>query len=268
MWLHVPGEREPATLAHPFSIWMLVGGKPECVQSGDVDWRKTPWTHVLDLWSNDESKARRLAAHLAQPRPRMTVLSLCSGYGGIDLALESAMGTETICYVERQLYAAAVLAERQRTEDLAPAPIWDSLETFDCAPWRGRVDIVCAGWPCQGASLAGKRKGVDDERWLWPEVWRIVQEVGADYFFFENVPGLLSVNRGEAFAEVVRDLDAGGFVGTWDCVPAAAVGAPHVRDRLFCLAAHADRLKLRVESERDQRSWGGRTNDPALGQRV
>lgn len=136
-------------------------------------------------------------------------------------------------------------------------PIFDSLESFDCEPYRGRVDLVVAGFPCQGASVAGKRLGVDDERWLWREVWRIARGVGAAWLFVENVTGLLSVNGGAAFEEILGDLAALGWSACWDCVPAGAIGAPHLRDRVFLLAADANRVGVRFESERDQRQGRG-----------
>ena len=161
-----------------------------------------------------------------------------------------------VASVERQAYAASVLASRMVEGALDPCPIFDDLESFDGRAFRGRVDLVAAGFPCQGASVAGKRRGTDDARWLWPEVWRITRECGASLLFLENVPGLLTVNHGAAFATILGDLAALGWVAEWDCVPAAAVGAPHVRDRVFVLAADANRIAVRIESERDQRQGG------------
>lgn len=161
-------------------------------------------------------------------------------------------GCHLVGAVERQAYPAAVLASRMARGELAPAPIWDDLASFDGRRWRGCVDIVTAGYPCQPESLAGKRRGAADERWLWHEVWRVTREVGARYLFVENVVGHLS----GTFERVLGDLAASGWAAEWDCVPAAAVGAPHLRDRLFLLAAHPDVLGLRVEPERDQRTRG------------
>lgn len=126
---------------------------------------------------------------------------------------------------------------------LAKAPIWTDLRSFPTARLRGFVEVVTAGFPCQPVSVAGKRHGEDDERWLWDDVWRVVREVGARYLFVENVPGLLS----KGFATIVGDLAAGGWIAEWDCVPAAAVGAPHRRDRVFLLAAHPSCSELRLE---------------------
>lgn len=189
----------------------------------------------------------------------LRALSLCTGYGGLELGARLAgVPIHVVGAVERQAYAAAVLAHRMESGDLDPCPIWDDLESFDGRAYRGRVDLVLAGFPCQGASVAGKRRGTDDERWLWPLVWRTVIESGASALFVENVPGLLNVNGGQAFGEILRDVAARGWIAEWDCVPAGAVGAPHVRDRIFVLAADPDGSGLRKLAEWHQRSRGGK----------
>jgi DNA (cytosine-5)-methyltransferase 1 len=99
-----------------------------------------------------------------------------------------------------------------------------------------RVDVVVGGFPCQPVSAAGKQRGADDVRWLWPEFVRVVREIKPRWVVVENVVRLLSVNAGREFGGVVRDLAACGFCVEWDCLPAAAVGAPHIRDRVFVVA--------------------------------
>src|SRR5262245_17779546 len=103
------------------------------------------------------------------PRP-IAGLSLCSGVYGLELGLHLALGDayRTVCAIERDAYAAAILVARMEEQALAPFPIWDDLTTFDGRAWRGRVDLISAGFPCQPASTAGARKGIEDERWLWP----------------------------------------------------------------------------------------------------
>lgn len=167
----------------------------------------------------------------------MNVLSLCSGGGGLELGIGLAVpGATTIAYVERDACAVEVLAARMEDGSLAPAPIWFDLRIFRPRLLAGRVDLVAAGFPCQPHSLAGKRGGVDDDRWLWDSVWRIVREVRAPVLFVENVPGLLTSG---GFDRVLADLAAGGWAAEWDCIPAASVGAPHIRDRVFLLAANS-----------------------------
>lgn len=183
-----------------------------------------------------------------------TLLSLCAGYGGIDLGVRLAIpGVRTVGAVERQAYAAAVLASRMAEGALDPCPIFDDLESFDGHAYRDRVDLVVAGFPCQGASVAGKRRGIEDARWLWPEVWRVAQETNCQWIFIENVPGLLSVNGGGAFESILRDLGSLGWAAEWDCVSAASVGAPHLRDRVFLLAADPGRVGVRIQPERGER---------------
>lgn len=183
----------------------------------------------------------------------LRTISLCTGYGGLELGIRSAgVPVRVVAAVERQAYAGAVLASRMEEGAVDPCPIWDDLESFDGFAYRDRVDLVVAGFPCQGASVAGKRHGVRDKRWLWPLVWRTVRECRASLLFIENVPGLLTVNDGAAFAEILGELAAVGWIAEWDCVSAESVGAPHVRDRVFLLAADPDGLGLRKLAERDQ----------------
>lgn len=164
-------------------------------------------------------------------------MSLCSGYGGLDLAVRAVFPrARTVCYVEREVTAAAVLAARMDSGDLDAAPIWDDLRTFDARSWRGAVDLVVAGFPCQPVSLAGRRAGANDSRWLWPAVRDAFDGCGATALFLENVPGLVT----KGLDEVVSDLAALGLAAEWGCYSAAEVGAPHRRNRWFCLA-HAGR---------------------------
>lgn len=123
-------------------------------------------------------------------------------------------------------------------EALAPAPIWSDVTTFDARPWRGVVDIVLAGIPCQGNSLAGKRLLGDDPRNLWPQTRRILREVESEWFFLENVYGFLVPGGGREapIARVLGDLSEDGWNAEWGVFSAAGVGAPHERKRVFVLA--------------------------------
>ena len=160
------------------------------------------------------------------------VLSLCAGVGMLDLGLRLAMpGTRTVCYVEREVPAAAILAARMRDGILHEAPIWSDLTTFDARAWRGRVDLVVGGFPCQPFSCAGKREGTDDERWIWRDIARIVEECQPQAVLFENVPGLVRHGLGP----VLSDLAALGFDAAWDLFRASDVGAPHKRERVFVI---------------------------------
>ncbi len=164
----------------------------------------------------------------------MNGLALCAGVGGLEIGVRLAWPwVRTVAYVERDAYAAAVLVARMEDEALEPAPIWDDLSTFDGRPWRGCVDLVTAGFSCQPWSAAGKGRGTDDERWIWPEVARVVREVEPRFVLLENVPPL--VIRG-GLALVLGDLADLGLNAEWGVFSAAEVGAPHLRRRLFILA--------------------------------
>ncbi|TXB67413.1 DNA cytosine methyltransferase [Paracoccus aurantiacus] len=160
-------------------------------------------------------------------------LSLCSGAGGIDLGLTLALpGYRAVGHVERETYAAATLVARMADKALDQAVIWDDIATFDGKPWRGAVDIVSAGYPCQPFSVAGKRRGADDPRHLWPHVARIIGEVEPPFVFLENVAHHLRLG----FPEVASGLVALGYRLAAGLFTAAEVGAPHRRERLFILA--------------------------------
>ena len=170
----------------------------------------------------------------------MNGLALCAGIGGLELGLSLAIGGyKTVCYVEREAYAAATLVARMEDEALDRAPIWDDLTTFDGRPWRGVVDIVTAGFPCQPFSNAGKRRGTTDERWLWDDIARILGEVRPRYVFLENVRGILAPSQHDALAAVLGTLAKLGYAAEWDLFSAAEVGAPHRRERFFLLG-HAN----------------------------
>ena len=165
-------------------------------------------------------------------------ISLCAGYGGLDLGLHIAEPRyRTVAFVERESHAAASLVARMEDEALAQAPIWDDLRTFDGQAWRGRVHLVSAGYPCQPFSYAGKRGGDEDPRHLWPEVARIVDEVRPEWVWCENVEGHLSMG----FADVAASLRGLGYTTKAGLFTAREAGASHRRRRLFILA-HADEV--------------------------
>ena len=114
----------------------------------------------------------------------MNGLALCAGVGGLELGLELALGERyrTVGYVERDAYGAATLVARMEDKALAPAPIWDDLFTFDPRPWRGKVDLVTAGFPCQPFSVAGKQRAEEDERHLFPRIAEIIRDNAPDLF--------------------------------------------------------------------------------------
>ncbi|MDE2467337.1 MAG: DNA cytosine methyltransferase [Bradyrhizobium sp.] len=174
----------------------------------------------------------------------MNELALFAGVGGGILA-GKLLGWQTVCAVERDAYAAAVLAHRQDEECgqagvLEPFPIWSDVRTFDGRPWRGIVDVVSGGFPCQDISVAGSKAGINGERSiLWVEMARIIREVRRAYAWVENSPNL--VNCG--LDRVLADLAALGFDARWGVLGAGDLGAWHQRDRIWIKATHADRLR-------------------------
>ncbi|HEX5994088.1 MAG TPA: DNA cytosine methyltransferase [Jiangellales bacterium] len=190
----------------------------------------------------------------------MNVLSLFAGIGGLDLGLERA-GMTVVGQVEIDPFCQRVLAkhwpEVPRHDDVRTAVAW----------WLGRtrpaLDVVAGGFPCQPVSVAGKRRAQDDERWLWPAAWAVIRDLRPRYAILENVPGLLARGMGD----VLGDLAAIGYDAEWDCVPAAAVGAPHRRDRVF-IVAYPDGESVRVRAGEATGAAGGDEGPPPERQRV
>lgn len=163
----------------------------------------------------------------------ITVLSLCSGYGGLELGLSRALANPLrVVGVEIEAYALANLVAKAEEGKLAVEALWPDLRTFPAERFRGCFDFVLAGYPCQPFSVAGKRQGTDDPRHLWPAIARIVAAVEPLWCFFENVPGHLSLGFPDVYCSL-RDM---GYKVEAGLFTAAECGAPHKRERLFILA--------------------------------
>jgi DNA (cytosine-5)-methyltransferase 1 len=173
----------------------------------------------------------------------MNELALFAGAGGGILG-GKLLGWRTVCAVEWEPYPASVLCARQNDGLLPPFPIWDDVQTFDGRPWRGIVDVVSGGFPCQDISVAGKGAGIEGERsGMWKHMARVVGEVRPRFVFVENSPML--IHRG--LARVLGDLATLGYDSRWTVMGAADVGAPHQRDRLW-LVGHATAPRLSQRS--------------------
>ena len=170
----------------------------------------------------------------------MTHLDLCTGIGGFHLAAKWA-GFETIGFAEVDPYCCALLAEKW--PDIRN---YGDLRTADFSRLRGRITVLTAGVPCQPASLAGKRRGKDDDRWLWEAVLDVVGCVEPAWCIFENPLGILSLGE---FGGVLLRLGALGYGIRLFSVPANAVGAKHRRQRVF-IVAHADTRDIRTRDGR------------------
>ena len=164
---------------------------------------------------------------------QFTHVSLCAGYGGIDLGLRRVLpDLRTIAYSEIEEYACGLLAARMENGHLDPAPIWSDLKTFPFSDFYGCVDILSGGYPCQPFSAAGKRRGTDDPRHLWPYIADGIRLCRPRICFFENVEGHISLG----LRDVLGDLESLGYAATWGIFSAVEVGAPHPRKRVFILA--------------------------------
>ena len=162
----------------------------------------------------------------------LSAISLCSGYEGIGKGLALAgVDFRILCYVEREAFATANLVAKIKQGRLDDAPIWSDVATFDCDPWIGKVDIITGGYPCAPFSQAGKRKGKDDPRHLWPHIRRIVESIRPVYVFLENVGGHVTLG----LSSVISDLGEMGYRTTFGLFTASEVGAPHQRKRVFIL---------------------------------
>ena len=173
----------------------------------------------------------------------MRIGSLFSGIGGLELGLERSIpGAHTVWQVEQNEYARAVLAkhwpETKRYEDVREVGA-HNLKS---------VDLICGGFPCQDISVAGKQAGIDGARsGLWSEYARIIGDLRPRYVAVENVSALLTGGMGR----VLGDLATLGYDAVWDCIPAASVGAPHRRDRVF-LVAYSNSSTLYAEQVKGQ----------------
>ena len=165
----------------------------------------------------------------------MRELALFAGVGGGILG-GVLLGWKTVCAVEIEDYPVAVLEARQRDGVLQKFPIHRDIRTFDGMPWRGKVDIVTGGFPCQDISIAKKdAKGIEGEKsGLWNEMARVVGEVRPRFVFVENTPSLVCRGLGK----VLRDLSQMGFDAEWCYLGADVFGAPHHRQRFWLLAAN------------------------------
>lgn len=164
----------------------------------------------------------------------MTHASLFSGIGGFDLAAEWAGWTNSFnCEIDP-------FCRRILKYHFPNAEQYADIRTTDFTIWRGRIDVLTGGFPCQPFSLAGKRKGTEDERYLWPEMLRVIRTVRPRWVVGENVFGIVNWSEGMVFDEVCSDLEAAGYAVQPYIIPACGVGAPHRRDRCWFIAHRAD----------------------------
>jgi DNA (cytosine-5)-methyltransferase 1 len=175
----------------------------------------------------------------------MTHGSLFSGIGGFDLAAQWC-GWTNVFQCEIDPFCRRVLKYHWPNTEL-----YENVKTTNFTKYRGKIDIISGGFPCQPFSTAGKRKGTEDDRHLWPEMLRVIREVQPAWVVAENVSGLLTQQRGLVFERVCADLEGEGYEVQPFIVPACAVNAPHRRDRVWIVANRANAGIESVQQERE-----------------
>ena len=180
----------------------------------------------------------------------MKHLDLFSGIGGFALAARW-VGIETVQFVEIETYAQKVL-----TKNFPGVPIHDDIKTFDATKFRG-IDLITGGYPCQPFSQAGKRRGSEDDRHLWPEMFRVIREARPDFVLAENVAGHVSMG----LDEVLSDLESEGYTTQPLIIPACAKDAKHRRDRVWIIA-NSKRMGWEKRSSKGIQSQIGFTERP------
>jgi DNA (cytosine-5)-methyltransferase 1 len=197
----------------------------------------------------------------------MKVLDLFSGIGGFSLGLEAA-GMTTVAFCERDPYCRQILARHWPS-----VPIHEDITELDAHGYYGSVDVVCGGFPCQPFSVAGKQRGAEDDRALWPEMLRVIQQVAPSYVIGENVTGIISME----LDNVLSDLEGAGYTTETFVLPACAVDAQHRRDRVWVLAyanrksepdGSVNEQRLVADADRSQtQRWSDTRNAESVGTR-
>jgi DNA (cytosine-5)-methyltransferase 1 len=201
----------------------------------------------------------------------MHELALFAGAGG-GLLASHLLGWRTVCAVEIDSYCQQRLLDRQRDGCLPRFPIWDDVRTFDGRPWRGHVDVISGGFPCQDISAAGKGAGIAGSRsGLVFEMLRIVEEVRPSFVFAENSPHF----RTKGLATIVERFISMGYVGRVGVLGAGDIGANHRRKRMWIVAISkfagelvADAADTNGAALREQQGrllWEGREGTPKPG---
>ncbi len=220
----------------------------------------------------------------------LTHISLCAGYGGIDLGLQRVIPSlRTIAFSEIEAYAVANLVSKIEAGYLDAAPIWSDLKTFPFSSFHGKVFILSSGFPCQPFSKHGRKAGDQDPRHLWPYIVRGIRESAPRMVFFENVEGIITSKlkidgwndpKGTpVLLHVLRELERLGYRATAGVFSASEVGAPHQRRRVFILGSKIEQVKIipfecsKYPAKRGQKQYDWEpprvlTMDDAKGQRI
>lgn len=184
------------------------------------------------------------------------IISLCSGYGGLDRAVAATFRLPIAAHAEPvkvRLKKDGPLVDNPVLEVLAArcpgVPNLGDIRETDWAPWHGRCTVLCAGFPCQPVSAAGRQLGKDDERWLWPSVHRAVLELAPEWIVLENVANIVSIQGGRIWAMILRHLNEAGYGVAWGIFGACLIGACHHRHRMFLVAHRSAMGSLRWDGK-------------------
>ena len=172
------------------------------------------------------------------PQTKLKVLDLFSGIGGFSLGLESTGFFETMAFVEKDEFCQKVLKKNFKN-----IPIEGDIRNVKGEKYR--ADVVTGGFPCQPFSVAGKRKGTDDDRYLWDETIRVVRECKPKWFIGENVEGLVNIQDGMVLRQVQDDLEKEGFEVQCLIIPASGIGAWHQRKRIWIIGYNVSNTNTR-----------------------
>ena len=188
----------------------------------------------------------------------MNHLDLFSGIGGFSIGLEK-VGFNTIAFCEKEDYCRMLLQKHWKGvkiyNDIKECKGKEIKETY------GRVDILTGGFPCQPYSVAGKQKGTADDRYLWPEMFRVIKEVQPTFVIAENVRGIINIQDGMVFETVCSDLESEGFEIQTFIIPAAGVGAPHKRERVWIVGYSKHNGSLTTKIKRGDNKINDRTEE-------
>ena len=160
---------------------------------------------------------------------KLKLLDLFSGIGGFSLGFENTGGFETIAFCEKDKFCQSVLAKH-----------WNNIKIYDeIRNLKGiQADVITGGFPCQPFSVAGKRKGTDDDRYLWDETLRVIAETKPKWFVGENVEGIVNIQEGKVLQQIQKDLEAESFQVQCLIIPASGFGAWHQRKRVWIIGCN------------------------------
>jgi len=177
----------------------------------------------------------------------MRHLALFNGIGGFQLAAHW-MGWLNVAHVEIDPFCNKVVKKH-----FPESKCYEDIKEFDGKPFRGAIDIISGGFPCQPYSNAGKRLGKEDDRHLWPEMLRVIREVSPSFVVGENVVGLLNWNAGLVFEEIQIDLENEGYEIQPIILPACSIGPPHQRNRIWFIANSKSKRWVKMEQNKPKR---------------